>query len=51
VPTSAAANFYRLDKRLVTAYVVKRESACLSFADSPLIKKVISVAEQRINVP
>jgi hypothetical protein len=51
VPTSAAANFYRLDKRLVTAYVVKRESACLSFADSHLIKKVISVAEQRINVP
>jgi hypothetical protein len=50
IPRYVGADFYRLDKHKVAAYIVRRESACLTFADGHLDQRIISTAEERIDV-
>jgi hypothetical protein len=51
VPTNVGADFFNLDKRDVAAYIVRRESACLRFTNNRLDQKIVSVGEQKVEVP
>jgi len=49
-PSFYGAEFAHLDKTRVKAYIVRRESACLSYSDGRLQQKLLSVGEARVDV-
>ncbi len=50
IPSSQSEDFRRLDKRRIVAYVMRRESVCLSYDAGRLHRNVVSSAEYRIDV-
>jgi len=50
VPFSRSTDFDGLDKRLIVAYIYRRDSVCVSFDEGALRRKLVSSAEYRIPI-